>query len=81
MVPSLEGRCAARTAARRRRELSTRATSTTPRRSAAAASVLPAQHGSATYERVEAAQLFVVKSDGVRQEFDREKLAVGLRKA
>ena len=34
-----------------------------------------------TYERVEAARLVVVKSDGVRQEFDREKLAVGLRKA
>ena len=34
-----------------------------------------------TYERVEAARLVVVKSDGVRQEFDREKLATGLRKA
>jgi len=34
-----------------------------------------------TYERVEAARLVVIKSDGVRQEFDREKLAVGLRKA
>jgi len=34
-----------------------------------------------TYERVEAARLVVVKSDGVRQEFDREKLAVGLRTA
>ena len=34
-----------------------------------------------TYERVEAARLLVVKRDGVRQEFDREKLANGLRKA
>jgi transcriptional repressor NrdR len=34
-----------------------------------------------TYERVEAARLVVVKSDGSRQEFDREKLASGLRKA
>jgi transcriptional repressor NrdR len=34
-----------------------------------------------TYERVEAARLIVVKRDGVRQEFDRDKLASGLRKA
>jgi transcriptional repressor NrdR len=34
-----------------------------------------------TYERVEAARLVVIKSDGGRQEFDREKLAAGLRKA
>jgi transcriptional repressor NrdR len=34
-----------------------------------------------TYERVEAARLVVVKRDGNRQEFDREKLASGLRKA
>ena len=34
-----------------------------------------------TYERVEAARLVVVKNDGGRQEFDREKLASGLRKA
>ncbi len=34
-----------------------------------------------TYERVEAARLVVVKRDGVRQEFDRDKLAVGLAKA
>ena len=34
-----------------------------------------------TYERVEAARLIVVKSDGTRQEFDRDKLANGLRKA
>jgi transcriptional repressor NrdR len=34
-----------------------------------------------TYERVEAARLVVIKSDGTRQEFDREKLASGLRKA
>jgi transcriptional repressor NrdR len=34
-----------------------------------------------TYERVEAARLIVVKSDATRQEFDRDKLASGLRKA
>jgi transcriptional repressor NrdR len=34
-----------------------------------------------TYERVEAARLVVVKRDGTRQEFDRTKLASGLRKA
>ena len=34
-----------------------------------------------TYERVEAARLVVVKRDGTRQEFDRDKLANGLRKA
>jgi transcriptional repressor NrdR len=34
-----------------------------------------------TYERVEAARLIVVKRDGARQEFDRDKLANGLRKA
>lgn len=34
-----------------------------------------------TYERVEAARLFVVKRDGVRQEFDRDKLSAGLAKA
>jgi transcriptional repressor NrdR len=34
-----------------------------------------------TYERIEAARLVVIKRDGTRQEFDREKLAAGLRKA
>ena len=34
-----------------------------------------------TYERIEAARLVVVKRDGTRQEWDREKLASGLRKA
>ena len=34
-----------------------------------------------TYERVEAARLLVLKRDGIRQEFDRDKLANGLRKA
>ena len=34
-----------------------------------------------TYERVEAARLVVVKQEGTRQEFDRNKLASGLRKA
>jgi transcriptional repressor NrdR len=34
-----------------------------------------------TYERVETARLVVVKRDAVRQEFDRAKLANGIRKA
>jgi transcriptional repressor NrdR len=34
-----------------------------------------------TYERMEAARLVIVKRDGTRQEFDRDKLASGLRKA
>ncbi|HYI22808.1 MAG TPA: transcriptional regulator NrdR [Candidatus Limnocylindrales bacterium] len=34
-----------------------------------------------TYERIEAARLTVVKSDGKREEFDRDKLASGLAKA
>jgi transcriptional repressor NrdR len=34
-----------------------------------------------TYERVEAARLVVVKRDSTRQEFDRERLVTGLRKA
>ena len=34
-----------------------------------------------TYERVEAARLVVVKRDGARQEFDRDRLVSGLRKA
>jgi transcriptional repressor NrdR len=34
-----------------------------------------------TYERIEAARLVVVKRDGTRQEFDRERLVAGLRKS
>jgi transcriptional repressor NrdR len=34
-----------------------------------------------TYERVESARLVVVKRDGSREEFDRDKLASGLQKA
>ena len=34
-----------------------------------------------TYERIEAARLVVIKRDGTRQEFDRERLVTGLRKA
>jgi transcriptional repressor NrdR len=34
-----------------------------------------------TYERTEAARLVIAKRDGTRQEFDRDKLAAGLRKA
>lgn len=34
-----------------------------------------------TYERIESARLTVVKSDGRREEFDRNKLATGLKRA
>ena len=34
-----------------------------------------------TYERFERASLFVIKKDGRREEFDREKLLAGIRKA
>src|SRR5918996_6543492 len=34
-----------------------------------------------TYERIEAARLVVMKRDGSRQEFDRDRLVTGLRKA
>ncbi len=34
-----------------------------------------------TYERIESARLAVLKSDGRREEFDRDKLAAGLAKA
>jgi len=34
-----------------------------------------------TYERIESARLTVVKSDGRREEFDRDKVASGLAKA
>jgi transcriptional repressor NrdR len=34
-----------------------------------------------TYERVESARLLVLKTSGAREEFDRDKLAEGLRKA
>jgi transcriptional repressor NrdR len=34
-----------------------------------------------TYERVEAARLVVIKRDGSRQEFDRDRLVTGLAKA
>ena len=56
---------------------STRATSTSRRRSAAAASAPACTTRFTTYERVEAARLVVVKRDGTRQEFDRDKLADG----
>jgi len=34
-----------------------------------------------TYERVQPASLFVIKKDGRREEFNRDKLLVGIRKA
>lgn len=34
-----------------------------------------------TYERIEAARLVIVKRDGTRQEFDRDRLVTGLSKA
>lgn len=34
-----------------------------------------------TYERIERTSIFVIKKDGRREEFDREKLLAGIRKA
>ena len=34
-----------------------------------------------TYERMQPASLFVIKKDGRREEFSRDKLLVGIRKA
>jgi transcriptional repressor NrdR len=34
-----------------------------------------------TYERIEAVPLYVIKKDGRREDFDRQKLATGLMKA
>src|SRR4030042_76572 len=34
-----------------------------------------------TYERLQRASLFVIKKDGRREEFNREKLLTGIRKA
>jgi transcriptional repressor NrdR len=39
------------------------------------------KHRFTTYERMEAPRLFVVKKDGRREQFNREKLLGGLRKA
>ena len=53
----------------------------TRRRSVAVASATVCTTRFTTYERIEAARLVIVKRDGTRQEFDRDKLASGLRKA
>jgi len=34
-----------------------------------------------TYERLERSSIFVIKKDGRREEFNREKLLTGIRKA
>ena len=34
-----------------------------------------------TYERLQPSSLFVIKKDGNREEFDRDKLLAGIRKA
>ncbi len=82
MVRQVQGeRCAAPSAASGRPASSTRATSTIRPRSGAGASARRAATRFTTYERIEAARLVVVKRDGGRQEFDRDKLASGLRKA
>lgn len=39
------------------------------------------KHRFTTYERMEAPRLFVVKKDGRREQFNREKILSGLRKA
>jgi transcriptional regulator NrdR len=46
-----------------------------------ATSGTPGQDLNLNPERIEAARLLIVKRDGTRQEFDRDKLANGLRKA
>jgi len=42
---------------------------------------LACRHRFTTYERMEAPRLFVVKKDGRREQYNREKLLIGLRKA
>ena len=42
---------------------------------------LRCKHRFTTYERMEAPRLFVVKKDGRREQFNREKILSGLRKA
>ena len=39
------------------------------------------KHRFTTYERIEAPRLFVVKKDGRREQFSREKILAGLRRA
>ena len=39
------------------------------------------KHRFTTYERMEAPRLFVVKKDGRREQFNREKILAGLRRA
>ncbi|HLJ82675.1 MAG TPA: transcriptional regulator NrdR [Candidatus Eremiobacteraceae bacterium] len=39
------------------------------------------RHRFTTYERIEAARLFIVKKDGRREPYSREKLLAGLRRA
>ncbi|TAM91244.1 transcriptional repressor NrdR [bacterium] len=42
---------------------------------------LACKHRFTTYERMEAPRLFVVKKDGRREQYNREKVLIGLRKA
>lgn len=42
---------------------------------------LRCKHRFTTYERIEAARLFIVKKDGRREPFNREKVLAGLRRA
>ncbi|MFC1902450.1 transcriptional regulator NrdR [Chloroflexota bacterium] len=42
---------------------------------------LECSHRFTTYERLQTASLFVIKKDGRREEFDRDKLLAGIRKA
>ena len=42
---------------------------------------LRCKHRFTTYERMEAPRLFVVKKDGRREQFSREKILAGLRRA
>lgn len=42
---------------------------------------LQCKHRFTTYERIEAARLFIVKKDGRREPYNREKIVGGIRKA
>ena len=82
MVPSRTGeRCAAPNAASGRPASSTRATSMTPPPSAAAASAPPARCGSRPTSASRRPGWSSSSATASRQEFDRDKLVSGLRKA
>ncbi len=79
--PEQEGGCAVRSAANARPASSTRATSTIRRRSGAGASARRAPRGSRPTSGSRPPGSSSSSATGRRQEFDRDKLAAGLRKA